>query len=100
LNRQPGTTEGEAAHTALLLITTKLLQGFGVDEEDAVELLYDYCQQDCHLDRNGMYYPWTYAEVCHKVRDAARFTWDNPGDLYVSELEMVREEEAKKIIGV
>lgn len=99
LARQPGARQGEGADSYCLGIATRLVFGFGCDEEDAVELLVDWGARADQLDSGGSHYPWSVSECRHKIRDAiGGQRWTLPGDLYLSELDMYQTERTNNII--
>lgn len=77
----PGAKQGEGADDYAFNLAVKVVHGFLVPEETAVELLMEWGEKEDNLDDGGSYYPWTEKQITHKVRDALRADYTgSPGD--------------------
>lgn len=99
LERQPGATQGDNADGHAYALAVRLVWGFGLDHEDAVELLSAWGQRPDQRDKDGAWYPWRWAECHHKVTDAARADYTLPGNLLVAEVGLWQQEQLEKTIG-
>jgi hypothetical protein len=72
LAKCPGSEQGRGADGYCYALAMCVLWGFGVDSETAHELLYEWGQKDTNTDKHGGSYPWTDAEIGHKIRCAVR----------------------------
>jgi putative DNA primase/helicase len=68
----PGARQGEGADGYCYALAMCGLHEYGVPEDDAIELLLEWGDRDDNVNGNGQYYPWSRAEIEHKVRDALR----------------------------
>lgn len=71
LKGKPGAIQGNAADAYVFGIACQILWDFALCVEDAVELMARWGELDIHADSYGGPYPWTWAEMAHKCRDAA-----------------------------
>jgi hypothetical protein len=73
----PGTVEGDRNNeTTVLLLARKGVKGFALSEESAVDLLFDWGQRSDQQYQDGSWYPWTFAQIKHKVRDASKAEYE------------------------
>ena len=97
LSAIPGTTEGEDASGKCYRLAICLVWRFALPADDAVELLHDWGQKESNVDTSGAPYPWTYAEIAHKISDAAKDTCrTEPGDKLSREGGITEEEFGRK----
>ena len=93
----PGTTEGEGASNSCYWLAVCLVWRFALPADDAVELLHDWGQKESNVDTLGSPYPWTYAEIAHKINDAVKDTCrTEPGDKLSRRVCITEEEFAAK----
>jgi hypothetical protein len=71
VSRHKGAEAGKGAGRYALALAITLLHGFLLTEEEAVEVLLEWGQKEDQRDDLGNYYPWSEAEIYHKVADAA-----------------------------
>lgn len=81
LEGTPGAEQGKGADNYAFALATKLVHGFLLDEETAVDLFYDWGQRSDQRDRYGSYYPWSLAEIRHKIGSALSADYESPGDM-------------------
>jgi hypothetical protein len=79
LGRQKGATQGDGADKYAYALAVDLLWGFDLTPEEALPLFCEWGERPDQLDAKGNYYPWTEAEIAHKLDDAeAEAKDDNP----------------------
>lgn len=44
--------------------------------DEAIKLLHDWGQKETNLDSDGDYYPWSMAEIVHKVDNAVHRAYE------------------------
>jgi hypothetical protein len=66
----PGTTAGRGADARCFNLACKLVHGFVLDPDEALPLLEAWGQRDDQTDEDGDWFPWSSAELMHKLRDA------------------------------
>lgn len=71
----PGAQQGRGASQYVIALAITGIHGFAVDEATALDAFYSWGQREDQTDENGAYYPWTFAEIKHKVSDAAKITY-------------------------
>lgn len=67
LKSVPGTQEGTAADRSCSSLTMRLLYGFALPTDTALEMLVEWGQRADQLDRIGGWYPWTEEELARKI---------------------------------
>jgi hypothetical protein len=81
----PGTKQGDGASGKCLWVASKVVWGFAIPEETAIDIIMDqWAEKDDQTDEGGGYYPWKYDEIRHKVRDAIKSPGGyrgEPGDM-------------------
>ena len=55
----PGRTKGDGADNAAYLLALKLVWGFALPEDDAIDLLQQWGERSDQVDEGGRPYPWT-----------------------------------------
>ena len=66
----PGTTAGRGADARCFNLACKLVHGFGLDPDEALPLLEAWGLREDQIDEDGDWFPWSSAELMHKLRDA------------------------------
>jgi len=103
LRRQTGATSGKGADKYAFALGVRLVHGFGIDFESAVELFTEWGLRDDQQDENGNVYMWRASELRHKVKGALSVSYDSPGDAYVVELKAFlawqREQQVNALVG-
>ena len=67
LEAVPGTQEGTGADRSCTALTMRLLYGFALSADTALEMLTDWGQKTDQLDSCGGWYPWTEEEIARKI---------------------------------
>lgn len=70
LRRQKGTKKGNNADNICLAIASTLVNGFALSENEAIDLFTEWGQRNDQLNDQGGWYPWSRAELMHKLTDA------------------------------
>jgi hypothetical protein len=79
LQSKPGCVSGKGAHTYLFAIACELIHEWGMTPDEAFILLafrfgsYEikgFSNPDDNVDEYGSYYPWSDADIRHKIRSA------------------------------
>lgn len=71
MGRHGATADGKAGGYCLQLART-LMAGFRLKEETAINLLYEWGQKPDNQWPDGSYYPWSRADIAHKVHEAIK----------------------------
>ena len=75
-------SSGSSCGNRCYLLAVKLIHGFDLPTDIAQELLLQWGQRKDQLDDLGGWYPWTEAEISHKITDATRVHYDGKiGDM-------------------
>ena len=67
LDSVPGTQQGTGADRNCTALTMKLLYGFALPSDSALEMLAEWGQRQDQLDDVGGWYPWTEKELARKI---------------------------------
>jgi len=70
LTDQTGTIAGSNASDKCYAIACELIHGFDLKPEEAIGIFVEWGQQPSNQNEHGVYYPWTYKELMHKLKSA------------------------------
>jgi hypothetical protein len=86
IKRRPGSKSGQSAHNYVFALAMQLIYGFGLNEDDAVDILHEWGQREDNLSEAGRYEPWSLSSIRHKVIQAfGKEPTEKPGELLVAE---------------
>ncbi len=81
----PGAQQGKKADNYCFALSMTLCWGFAIPAQDAYDLLYAWGQKEDNLNDVGGYYPWSSAEVWHKIDNACHTEYEgHVGDRFDS----------------
>lgn len=97
----PGTTQGEGADNRCFGLTMKLIWGFALPVEDAVDILTSWSERLDNVDEVGHHYPWEPKEISHKVGNALAGSYRGvPGDMLAgNDLSADQTSKARGVLG-
>lgn len=70
IDKCEGAKQGQGADNYAYAIAVKLVWGYALPENEAVELLYDWGQKPSNVNADGGHYPWEEYQIRHKITDA------------------------------
>ena len=96
LAKTPGAqqSKGAGADPYCFGVAVEAVWGFALPEDEAIDCLYDWGQREDQLDNDGNHYPWSYAEIRHKVQDALNVDYDGSKGDKLADYQL-RKDEAK-----
>lgn len=76
----PGTAAGDGASNKALLVASKMVWGFGLPYDDAVDLLVEeWADKEGQTGKGGGHLGWSDAQIGHKVKSALEKVEKYPG---------------------